>query len=225
MKVKAVLFDLGGTLIKTAEVPEIFRRILAAYGIRVSRRDILKAHRLNQADSIDVAAGQIELGMAFWKDWNLKILEKLGIKRNSEFLAENISRLWWDHADLEFFPDVVETITKLRARGIKVGIITNGLREDYEEILHRLKATGLFDIVVGSDTCRKAKPDKQIFMYTINQLGVSPKETLFVGDDVKRDYEGAVKAGLKSFLIDRGKKGQKNVAKITSLTELLSHLE
>lgn len=31
---KAVLFDLGGTLIRTAEVPEIFRRILEAHGVK-----------------------------------------------------------------------------------------------------------------------------------------------------------------------------------------------
>jgi FMN phosphatase YigB (HAD superfamily) len=47
VKYKAVLFDLGETLIRTANVPEIFRRILETYGIRVVLNDVARAHEQN----------------------------------------------------------------------------------------------------------------------------------------------------------------------------------
>jgi FMN phosphatase YigB (HAD superfamily) len=47
VKYKAVLFDLGETLIRTANVPEIFRRILETYGVRVVLNDVARAHEQN----------------------------------------------------------------------------------------------------------------------------------------------------------------------------------
>ena len=42
-----MLFDLGETLIRTANVPEIFRRILETYGVRVVLNDVARAHEQN----------------------------------------------------------------------------------------------------------------------------------------------------------------------------------
>jgi len=61
MQIKAVLFDLGGTLIKTADIPEIYKRILEKYGVRVSPNQILEAHQNNEKE-LNVEVGQIELG-------------------------------------------------------------------------------------------------------------------------------------------------------------------
>lgn len=69
MQFQAVLFDLGWTLIKTAEIPEIYRRILETYGVKVSSDDILRTHRENEKE-VDVVKGQIELGRDFWIRWN-----------------------------------------------------------------------------------------------------------------------------------------------------------
>ncbi|NIN53196.1 MAG: hypothetical protein GTO23_08595 [Nitrososphaeria archaeon] len=70
--IKAVLFDLGGTLIRTANIPEIFKRILEIYGVAASLDQISKVHKVNE--DIDVVKGQIELGQEFWVQWNRKLL-------------------------------------------------------------------------------------------------------------------------------------------------------
>jgi 2-haloalkanoic acid dehalogenase type II len=221
--IKAVLFDLGGTLIETAEVPEIFRKILKVFGIEVSYQEILNVHEANKKE-FDVAAGQIRLGMEFWTEYNSRILRKLHIKHNVKTLAENITKLWWDNANLRFYPDVVDTVTWLKDRKIKVGVITNALKEDYEQILQRLKAMRLFDVVVGIDDCKKAKPDKQIFTCALNKLNVKPHEALFVGNELETDYNGAIRAGLKPLLIDRNGKHKNEVETITTLEELHLHI-
>jgi len=223
MQVKAVLFDLGGTLIKTADIPVIYKRILETYGVEVSSDEILKAHRNNERE-IDVVEGQLELGRDFWIKWNLKVLEEIGVQQNREFLAKKIDELWWEHADLGVYPDVMKTLTELKVEGVKTGIVTNGLESDFQRILGKLKLTNCFDVVVGIDTCNKGKPNREIFLYALNKLRVGPKEALFIGDSVEYDYEGAKGAGLKPLIIDRDGKAPPNVDTIRSLTEVLSFL-
>jgi HAD superfamily hydrolase (TIGR01549 family) len=60
-----------------------------------------------------------------------------------------------------------------------------------------------FDVVVGVDSCGEAKPDKETFLYALKKLQLRSAETLFVGDSVERDYEGAKRAGLKTLIIGR----------------------
>ena len=52
---KDVLFDLGGTLIKTAEIPEIFRQILEIYGVIVTVNQIIEAHKVTE-NKVDARA-------------------------------------------------------------------------------------------------------------------------------------------------------------------------
>jgi putative hydrolase of the HAD superfamily len=222
MKFRAVLFDLGGTLIRTAEVPEIFRRILGIYGVKADFDRILEAHKTNEKE-FDIEAGMVKSGMAFWHSWNMAIIKRLGVKRDVQFLARKISELWWDYADLQFYPDVVDTLTQLKVKQVKTGIVTNGLKEDYDQVLQKLGATSYFHIAVGVDSCGKAKPDSKIFIYAVEKLQVKPTEVIFVGDSVERDYEGSKKAGLKPLFIDRKGRDLNNVDSITSLTEVLNY--
>lgn len=224
MRVKAVLFDLGGTLIKTAEVPEIYKRILKRFGVNVTSDEILKAHRANE-EEFDIAKDQLEFGQDFWIKWNLRVLERIGITENIEYLAQKVDELWWDHADLEVYSDVFPMLAQLRTNGVKLGLVTNGLKKDFEYLLKRMELADCFDVVVGMDTCNKAKPDKEIFLFALNKLGIHPEQALFVGDSVKNDYKGAEGAGMKPLIIDREGKAPSNVDKIDSLTALLSLLD
>jgi len=222
MPVKAVLFDLGGTLIKTAEIPRIYKRILKAHGVMVSADKIARAHRENERN-VDVVEGQAKLGRAFWVRWNLGILENLGIEENVEFLARKIDELWWDFADLELYPDVIPTLRKLKNKGIKTGIVTNGLESDYQRILEKLRLTDQFAVVVGVDSCGKGKPSKEIFRCALDKLCVRPEEAIFIGDSLKYDYEGAKNAGIRPVLIDR--EGNETRAKsIRNLNDVMGYL-
>ena len=218
-KFKAVLFDLGGTLVKTVDVPEIFRRILEAYGVKVSIDSIAKVHSANQREH-DVEE-MAKLGQEYWVRWNLRVLEKLGIGENKQFLARKIDELWWKYAELAIYPEVKETLFQLRSKGIKTGIVTNGLERDFKQILQKLDLTNHFDVVVGVDACKKAKPDKEIFLYAVYSLHLRPEEAIFVGDSIEYDYEGAKKAGLHPIMIDRKAKISADVEIVRSLTEVL----
>ncbi|MEM4703577.1 MAG: HAD-IA family hydrolase [Candidatus Bathyarchaeia archaeon] len=199
-KYKAVLFDLGGTLVKTLSPAETFYRILALYGISVSVDKVAEAHRENMK-TFDNRALARE-GRKYWIKWNAQILKKIGVKENVDLLAGKIDELWWDYADLEVYPEAVDTLNLLKAKGIKLGIVTNGFKTEIDQILHKLGLENYFDVGVGADSCRKAKPDKKIFWYALEKLGVQAEEALFVGDDFEADYAGAIKAGLHALLLD-----------------------
>ena len=221
-EIKAVLFDLGETLIRTAEPAEIHRRILEAHGVTIPIDAIAKAHEKNMKE-FD-ADEMCKQGQVYWVAMNLKLLKNLGIEKNAELLAKKIDELWWEYADLGIYPDVKETLAELRRKGIKLGIVTNGLERDYKYVLSGLDLDGLFDIVVGSDACVKAKPNREIFLYAVNKLGMSPQEALFVGNSVKKDFEGARAAGLNALLIKHGSQSPKNVEAIASISEVLKHV-
>jgi len=222
-EVKVVLFDLGGTLIRTADAPEIFRRTLEAHKIIFSLEEISLAHRETekQLGPEDYVMPSDE----FWTRWNLLILGRLGIRENMQSLARTIAEQWWSYSDLELYPDAEETLKQLKRMGLKMGLVTNGFQSDIDQILPRVGLANFFDATVGVDAVGKTKPNREIFLYALKKLGVSPQEALFIGDQIETDYEGARRAGLRALLIDREDKVRKRVKKIRSLKEITAHLQ
>jgi putative hydrolase of the HAD superfamily len=221
MPVKAVLFDLGLTLIRTATFPEIYRRILARFGVTASLDDIEKAQNATEGE-FDIATYDESRRKQFWTDYNAAVLKKLGITEDTVFLAAQIDELWWKCSQVQVYPDAEPTLFQLRARGLKIGLVSNGFKKDLKHILGELDLKKWFDTVVCIESCDCAKPNKEIFVYALDKLGVKASEALFVGDSVVHDYEGALSVGIKPLLIDREGKIQGGYDKIASLTELLT---
>jgi len=224
MMIRAVLFDLAGTLIRAAHPAEIIRRILEKHGVKRPIEEIALAHRGVEEDA---SLGDYELPYYdFWVNWNKKILQRLQIYEKTDFLARALVDEWWDNADLEIYPDVEETLAELKNMGLKLGVITNAFEEDIVEIFKRVKAPQVFDIYVGIDTVKRPKPNPEIFLHALQALEVRPRETIYVGDDLERDYIGALRAGLKAILIDRNfaYSDRQDLIKIRRLHELLSFI-
>ncbi|MDH7564507.1 MAG: HAD family hydrolase [Candidatus Bathyarchaeota archaeon] len=223
--IKAVLFDIGGTLIAEVtkrEIYEIYDMILRGHGVNRSRKAIALAHRRMERKYLEDERVVFD---NFWVRFNTDFLQDLGVDGNVAELAEAIDREWWSHAKTELCPDVLPVLSALKARGLKLGIITNGLESDIKRIFQKVGFPELFDIKVGADTFQCAKPNPTIFQFTLKKLGVNPSEALFVGDSENADYEGARKAGLKALLVERRQKlGGNNAGKISNLQELFQHL-
>jgi len=218
-RVKAVLFDLGGTLLKTSEIPNVMKRVLKDCGVNPSLEEITQAWKKAEEglDFQDLA----RLLDEFWVQWNIRILSNLGVSSNIRALAEFIATHWWDYCDVMLFPDAERVLPLLKERGLRVGVVTNGLRSDVDEILPKVGLEGFFDVVVVIDTLGRMKPDVEVFKYALERLEVEACEAVFVGDEVKTDYMGAQKCGLTVYLIDRDCKVQDvGVKRISSLEEL-----
>jgi putative hydrolase of the HAD superfamily len=218
--IKAVLFDLGGTLMKSTPVPIVCRRILTRHGILLPL-----AFEETALDGIAKEMNR-DYGLPykeFWRIYNIKMLEKIGISENLKELADIITDEWWKNANPELYPEVKDILITLRKRGVKLGIITNGFRKDIDEILSIVGLAEQFDVTVGIDDVGKPKPNKKIFLHALKKLAVKPHETLFVGDSLDADYKGAESAGLKPLLIDRNDKIHGNFKKIHNLKEVVQY--
>jgi putative hydrolase of the HAD superfamily len=116
------------------------------------------------------------------------------------------------------------TLEKLHAR-YKLGIVSNfAIPECVDKLLEKHGIDKLFDAVVVSGAVNKRKPSPEIFQKALQKLGVSAKETVFVGDTVDADVMGAKAAGMKSIFIERRVQKEAEQAcpnhKIKSLNEL-----
>ena len=221
MALKAVLFDLGLTLIETASFPEIYRQILVSFGITVSLEAIVRAQKAAESEC-DTSTYDESHRKEFWTNYNVSLLEKLGIEENKVFVATQIDELWWKYSQVQLFPDAEQTLSGLKAKGLKLGLVSNGFQQDLDHILGKFGLEKWFDTIVCIDSCNCAKPDKRIFLYALDKLGIQAHEAIFVGDSVLYDYEGARRVGIKPYLIDRNAKPQSKYDTIASLTELLA---
>ncbi|WXG43820.1 MAG: HAD family hydrolase [Promethearchaeati archaeon SRVP18_Atabeyarchaeia-1] len=230
MKAKAVLFDLGGTLIRSAELYDTFHRILKLKGIRRSRDDVKEAMLEAERELKKEYGSKVPGDAEYYVRWNLNILHRLRIYERDTELAEEIDKHWFDYMEIQPHAGMSEVLRALKKRGVKLGVVTNGYESDLEKILPKLDVGDAFDILVAADTVGKKKPDPGVFLYAIKRLKVNPGETVFVGDEYDNDYVGAEKAGMVPFLLETKKRkmrrrGANRINVIHSLPELLSRIE
>jgi 2-haloacid dehalogenase len=96
--------------------------------------------------------------------------------------------------------EALETCTRLRQElGCRLGIVTNGLQQVQRARLAGSALAPWVEFMVVSEECGHAKPDPRIFAYTFERYPVATKEaTLFIGDRLEADVQGANGFGLHS---------------------------
>jgi len=93
--------------------------------------------------------------------------------------------------------DIMEMLENLKARGIKIGLISNCFSDEFEWI-RKSPLYPFFDAPMLSYEQRASKPDPEIYLRTINKLGVKPEECLYIGDGGSRELFTARDLGMKA---------------------------
>lgn len=106
----------------------------------------------------------------------------------------------------EAFPDAVDTLVGLRARGCRLVAVSNW-DVSLSAVLRELGLLELLDDVVTSAEVGEPKPGSAIFEAALARAGVRPAEALHVGDSFELDVRGAHAAGVAAVLIDRSARG------------------
>ena len=78
---------------------------------------------------------------------------------------------------------VVHKIRDLKARGIRLGLLTNNVKEFGEHWRTMFPIDDLFEEVVDSSHVGMRKPDREIYELTCSRMGITPKEAIFVDDN------------------------------------------
>ena len=231
---KTVLFDLGGTLVdynERSELPKIIRQSIAVVEAYLNDKGMLNASSDEIARRSNEEDHEADDHRVRPLEERLAVIFQLGISVKSSALMMTLCRLFMQpiYARSRLYDDTLPVLEELRARGFKVGIVSNTiwgspaglLREEIE----RLGLAPHIDVVVLCRDVGWRKPARPIFEFALKQIDMKAQDCVFVGDHPERDVAGASAVGMEAVLIDReGSFPAYGDQRITSLRELPERL-
>ena len=194
---QAVIFDWGGTLTPwhTIDGAGLWSRVCEAH--------------FPQAEAAQYAAALLAAEDELWRLSRTEqrsatmsqVLERAGVTVTEAFLDSYVCA-WEPHTFTD--PDAFELLSYLRARDIRVGVLSNTLwpRSWHEDVFRRDGVLDLIDGAVYSSEIDWTKPNPEAFLAAMTAIGVSdPERCVFVGDRPYDDIHGAQSLGMRAVLV------------------------
>lgn len=190
MALKAILCDLDGTLVDSAEdISAALNQLLSELG----RRRI----------GVDEVKGMVGDGVG-------NLIERAlaatgGDPASAADLVPRFLALYEPIAARATrpYPEVPETLRTLKARRLRLAVVTNKLEAPTHQILRGLGLDRFIDAVVGGDTLAERKPHPAPVVFALKTLGVDPAEAVMVGDNY-HDVQSARAAGVRTIAVTYG---------------------
>ena len=213
--IKAVLFDLDGTLADTApDLGYAINHMRTARGLPELPLEVTRP-----VTSMG-ARGMLEIGLEVTpEDTGYEVLRE-------EFLttyAENLCR------GTRLFPGISELLAELERRAIPWGVVTNKPERFTHPLLELLGVHKRAACIIGGDTTGKIKPDPAPLLEAARRISIAPQHCLYLGDDI-RDMQAGRAADMKvvvagfGYLNGSDPKTWNADAIIAEPLELLKHL-
>jgi putative hydrolase of the HAD superfamily len=96
----------------------------------------------------------------------------------------------------QLFPDTIETLSYLKAKGYQMHIITNGFKEVQHAKLNNCGLSGFFHKVFISEEIKTTKPHREIFEHALKTVNAAKKKSIMIGDSWETDIEGSLAFGM-----------------------------
>lgn len=203
MAIKAVAFDVFGTLVNIARPTRPFRklvRLLHEAGRPRQRDDGIRA----MSNAIDLRqTASLFGGMISEEDLNALETE----------LREEIQ-------SIALFDDAAPTLRALKARGIKVALCSNLAAPYGPPVLDLLPIQP--DFCAWSYEARAVKPQPEIYQYLCDGIACRPDEVLMIGDTIEADMVGPRRFGIHGYHLDRQAATAKAAESVRSLNDVLT---
>ncbi|HXT35562.1 MAG TPA: HAD family hydrolase [Chloroflexota bacterium] len=206
---RAVIFDLGGTLMEWREgltiedvwsrvAPKAIELLSPEQTARVSAPALVAAVRRAYLD-LEHAAGEGDQRPVPGELCVRQGLASLGVEIESEVAAAMLAALYVSERETtQLLPHAVEMLDTLHRRGLCLGVISNRMHGG-ALLLDDLAYFGIshyFDSLVASCDAGWMKPHPNLFIQALRDLGVEPGEAVMVGDDLRADIGGALAMGM-----------------------------
>jgi phosphoglycolate phosphatase len=188
LKVKAIIFDLDGTLIDSID---IYFTIVEKALERLNLPPVSRASILEAAESENF-------------NWDLVLPEELTNRKTKiidqawEIINEIAPPLFVKNVKL--IPGADVTLKRIAANGLKIGLVTSTRRSYLKIKMQPLTSAGveeLFEAIITSDDTQKRKPDPEPLLACARQLRVEADKCAYVGD-TRTDMQAGQAAGMKT---------------------------
>jgi putative hydrolase of the HAD superfamily len=103
---------------------------------------------------------------------------------------------------VEVEPLILDALDRLRAAGIRTGLVSDAAADDVES-WDRSPLAARLDVAVFSYQVGVRKPDPRIYRLALDALAIKPTEALFVGDGGSNEHRGARDLGMRTVLVTR----------------------
>ncbi|MFL5928884.1 MAG: HAD family hydrolase [Gaiellaceae bacterium] len=197
---KAVIFDVDFTLARPGPDlgPEGYRRLGERYGLTLDPARYEDARRA--ALTTLKRHPELDHDEEIWVLFTQRIIEGMGGVGDTYRAAVEMEGAWTHAHHFELYDDALPTLEALRARGLKIGLLSNSARDLDAFVAHH----GLtVDAVLTSRSHGKTKPHETIFLRMLELLEVAAEEAAMVGDTIEDDIDGARSVGMHALLVDR----------------------
>lgn len=234
-KIKAVLFDLGETLLNFGKVktgPVFAQSCRLTYDFLKGCGQPLVNYRLYCWRNLMAIRYRYLMSNLTGRDFNsLALLRKIGEKRGIKLDHKQWRQLGWlwyeplsKKAQIE--PDLHQTLTVLKQMQLKLGILSNTFisASSLEKHLQQLGLLDFFSVKFYSYEFDFRKPDPRIFEAAAEKMGLPLANIMFVGDRIDNDIKPALKLGMhvamKTAYTNTGKQTPAGAIKIDYLHQL-----
>lgn len=212
--IKAVLFDLDGTLFQYLPTSgEVFLKHLTEIGFHISEEDRIRAEHWVHfyfAHSAEIQADDREFGddqKGFWINFTRRRLIAFGMAPTvaAEMAPQFSAYMSEAYRPKIQVPESAHVLLELlKNAGYVLGMVSN--REaSFKEDMQKQKLACYFQFFLAGGEINSFKPDPLIFERALELAGTSAHETLYVGDNYFADIIGARRAGLMPVLYDPGR--------------------
>jgi FMN phosphatase YigB (HAD superfamily) len=203
----AALFDVDYTLLQPNELflAPGYRRMGERFGLELDETRWAEAERAAYAA---VKARRQRLGLAHDDGVYEVIAEAVitalggGDPAIVNACAAAVIGEWRRCENFTLYDDVLPCFARLRAAGIKIGLVSNTNR-DLDEVLAHFALADWVDAAVTSCAVGEMKPSPLIFATALAALDIQAAEAVMIGDSVEDDVRGALACGLAALLLDR----------------------
>ncbi len=222
---KAVFFDVDFTLIHPGPMfrGEGYRSFCARYGMDVDASTFAQAvaSAAPLLDGPEDAPYDAEIFVVYTR----RIIEGMGGEGpHLDACAREMYAEWAACQHFELYDEVPVVLRELAAANIRIGLISNSHR-CLASFQSHFELQGLISATVSSSEHGFMKPHPSIFSAALQLVDVQPADAVMVGDSLRHDVEGALRAGLRAVLLHRGdtptvRAAELHVPVIRSLREL-----
>ncbi len=178
--IRAVIFDLDGTLIISSHVwGDIDRKFLSKRGLEVPEDYFKRISCMN------------------FNEGAVYTIERFGLDERPEDIIEewfSMARFEYEH-NIKMKDGAADYLRRLKSRGIKLGLATASSPQLYIPVLKNNGVYDLFDAFASTEEVSRSKLHADVYLYTAGKLGTAVRDCA-VFEDVIEGIKSASQAGF-----------------------------